>query len=61
MEQWKIDKMCNLFKGGKCPFCDDEYEIFGISFKEAQEINNECCKNSYTPTIEEIAEMHKKE
>lgn len=57
MEQWKIDKICKLFKGGKCPFCDDEYEDIGISYSEAQEINAECCKNSYTPTEEDLKEM----
>lgn len=41
--------ICRLFVGGRCPVCDDDWEWLGITYEEGQRINQECCKNSYTP------------
>lgn len=46
--------ICDLFLGGHCPFCDDDYEFVGISKKEANKINKECCESRRGLTRKEI-------
>ena len=51
-----LDKpICPLWGGGSCPICDDDYCDLGISYTEAQLINQECCESHRQPTVEEIA------
>lgn len=50
-------EICNLFLGGHCPICDDEWCDLGISYEEAQQINKECCENSYHPDKDEIEQF----
>lgn len=53
----KEKDLCPLFYGGRCPICDDEWEDLGMTYREGQQINRDCCAAHREPTQEELEEM----
>lgn len=46
--------VCDLYYGGSCPICNDEWFDMGITYSEGKKINKQCCESHRGLTKKEL-------